>query len=67
METIVPGPAGPACVPGLLAFAPASLGRIDQKGAWLRGLRPVEGGGGKQRTRRQGERGSFFRTVVCQV
>ena len=45
METIVPGPAGPACVPGLLAFAPASLGRTDQKGAWLRGLRPVGGGG----------------------
>ena len=67
METIVPGPAGPACVPGLLAFTPASLGRTDQKGARLRGLRPVGGGGGKQRTRRQGERGSFFRIVVCQV
>lgn len=66
METIVPGPAGPACVPGLLAFAPASLGRTDQKGAWLRGLRPVGGGGGKHRTRQE-ERGSFFRIVVCQV
>lgn len=30
METIVPGPAGPACVPGLLAFTLGSLGRTDQ-------------------------------------
>lgn len=45
METIVPGPAGPACVPGLLAFAPASLGRTDQKRALLCGLGGCGGGG----------------------
>lgn len=56
MEAIVPGPAGPACVPGLLAFAPASLGKTDQKSARLPGLGEVGGGGHKQRMSRQGER-----------
>lgn len=62
METIVPGPAGPASVPGLLAFASASLGRADQKCAQLGGLGGVGGGGEPGRELGGGERGSFFRT-----
>lgn len=62
METIVPGPAGPACVPGLLAFASASLGRADRTRARLRGLGGVGGGGEPGRDLGEGGgRGSFFR------
>lgn len=61
METIVPGPAGPACVPGLLAFAPASLGKTDQKRAPLRAFGGVGSGGEPGREQGGRERVSFFR------
>lgn len=65
METIVPGPAGPACVPGLLAFALASLGKTDPKRAPLRGL--GGGGGGGEPGREQGGRECFFRESFFSV
>lgn len=62
METIVPGPEGPECVPGLLAFAPASPGRrTGQKCAqrgWL--LEDARGGGAG---RQEGK--AFKKIVIC--
>lgn len=55
METIVPGAEGLASVPGLLAFAPASLGRTGQRR--VPGLVGLERG--RQTGGRSEEGGSF--------